>query len=137
MSVAKLRDRKKHFPPHGLSNSLMLCGISLEFGLCIVVLCYAEPFQKVFDTDSLSFMYWCLQLPWFWYDTTLHTAHKTQHQPAAVAAEQSIDIGRQRELTLTLALPSAHLCCHSPSPLSRFVVSCHVIRPCVRSSCSA
>lgn len=47
----------------------MLFGIAFEFGLC-VVLCYAEPFQKVFGTDSLSFMHWCLPLPWFWYGHT-------------------------------------------------------------------
>ena len=58
----------------------MLFGIAFEFGLCIV-LCYAEPFQKVFGTDALSFMHWCLPLPWFWYGQ-----HGTQPQPQRAAA---------------------------------------------------
>ena len=115
----------------------MLFGIAFEFGLCIV-LCYAEPFQKVFGTDALSFMHWCLPLPWFWYGQ-----HGTQPQPQRAAAspaqsqrsaaQQPADIDPQR---LQRALTRPHL---RVGAATHSLLSCRVV-PCrlsVRSLCSA
>ena len=111
----------------------MLFGIAFEFGLCIV-LCYAEPFQKVFGTDSLSFMHWCLPLPWFWYDTTLHTdaASASRSCSAAVRRYRSAGAGpgsRLRICAATHPRPCPALSCRAVSCDSslRSLVVCSVI----------
>jgi sodium/potassium-transporting ATPase subunit alpha len=63
-NVLICKTRKLSIFTKGFNNDLMVFGIVFEFGLCCL-LCYAEPFQKVFGTRALTFKHWCLPLPWF------------------------------------------------------------------------